>query len=161
VRVRAGMAADPFYLELHHLSHKVEGRQSEQRIDTGEWTTRLHVKAHMTPMSESADQRAEPGLRDIRIAALLVPGDRRRRSRSAYHWVAVCRCGVADRSRSLRCSAANCHINSGWIVIMIPALPVQKQACDEIQSAVIRQQQCGSDSGPLSFPGSPQLPRLR
>ena len=39
VRLWAGAAADPFYLDLHHLVHILEGLQSEQPIDNGEWTS--------------------------------------------------------------------------------------------------------------------------
>ncbi len=38
VRVWAGAAADPFYLDLHHLAHILEGLQNEQPIDNDEWT---------------------------------------------------------------------------------------------------------------------------
>jgi hypothetical protein len=38
VRAWCGAAADPFYLDLHHLTHILEGLQSERPIDTGEWT---------------------------------------------------------------------------------------------------------------------------
>ena len=37
VRAWCGAAADPFYLDLHHLAHILEGLQSEQPIDNGEW----------------------------------------------------------------------------------------------------------------------------
>jgi hypothetical protein len=38
VRAWCGAAADPFYLDLHHLAHILEGLQNEQPIDNGEWT---------------------------------------------------------------------------------------------------------------------------
>jgi len=38
-RVWAGAAADPFYLDLGHLSHIIEGLQHKQPIDFGDWTT--------------------------------------------------------------------------------------------------------------------------
>ncbi len=38
VRAWAGSAADPFYLDLHHLAHLLEGLQNKQPIDNGEWT---------------------------------------------------------------------------------------------------------------------------
>ena len=38
VRVWAGQAADPFYLDLGHLGHILAGFQSEQAIDNGDWT---------------------------------------------------------------------------------------------------------------------------
>lgn len=38
VRAWCGAAADPFYLDLHHLAHVLEGLQNEQPIDNGEWT---------------------------------------------------------------------------------------------------------------------------
>jgi Domain of unknown function (DUF4331) len=44
-RVWAGAAADPFYLDLHHLAHIVEGLQNEQPIDTGEWTSEQAVSS--------------------------------------------------------------------------------------------------------------------
>ena len=37
VRAWCGAAADPFYLDLHHLAHILEGLQKEQPIDNGEW----------------------------------------------------------------------------------------------------------------------------
>ena len=37
VRAWCGAAADPFYLDLHHLAHILEGLQHEQPIDNGEW----------------------------------------------------------------------------------------------------------------------------
>jgi len=37
VRAWCGAAADPFYLDLHHLAHVLEGLQNEQPIDNGEW----------------------------------------------------------------------------------------------------------------------------
>jgi hypothetical protein len=37
VRAWCGAAADPFYLDLHHLAHILEGLQSEQPIGNGEW----------------------------------------------------------------------------------------------------------------------------
>jgi hypothetical protein len=38
VRAWCGAAADPFYLDLHHLAHILEGLQNEQPIDNGDWT---------------------------------------------------------------------------------------------------------------------------
>ena len=38
LRVWAGAAADPFYLDLHHLAHLLEGLQNEQPINNGDWT---------------------------------------------------------------------------------------------------------------------------
>ena len=38
VRAWCGPAADPFYLDLHHLAHILEGLQNEQPIEVGEWT---------------------------------------------------------------------------------------------------------------------------
>jgi hypothetical protein len=38
VRAWCGAAADPFYLDLHQLAHILQGLQSEQPIDNGEWT---------------------------------------------------------------------------------------------------------------------------
>src|SRR5262249_24537723 len=38
VRVWAGPAADPFYLDLRHLSHVLDGLQRQQPIEFGEWT---------------------------------------------------------------------------------------------------------------------------
>ncbi|MDF8266529.1 DUF4331 family protein [Luteipulveratus flavus] len=38
VRVWAGEAADPFYLDLGHLGHILAGFQNEQPIDNGDWT---------------------------------------------------------------------------------------------------------------------------
>ena len=38
VRAWCGAAADPFYLDLHHLTHILEGLQHEQPIDNGDWT---------------------------------------------------------------------------------------------------------------------------
>ena len=38
VRAWCGAATDPFYLDLHHLTHILEGLQNEQPIDNGEWT---------------------------------------------------------------------------------------------------------------------------
>ena len=38
MRVWCGPAADPFYLDLHHLAHVLEGLQNEQPIENGEWT---------------------------------------------------------------------------------------------------------------------------
>ena len=37
VRAWCGAAADPFYLDLHHLTHILEGLQHEQPIDDGDW----------------------------------------------------------------------------------------------------------------------------
>ena len=37
VRAWCGAAADPFYLDLHHLTHILEGLQDEQPIDNGDW----------------------------------------------------------------------------------------------------------------------------
>ena len=37
VRAWCGAAADPFYLDLHHLAHILEGLQKEQPIDNGAW----------------------------------------------------------------------------------------------------------------------------
>ena len=37
VRAWCGPAADPFYLDLHHLAHVLEGLQNEQPIEDGEW----------------------------------------------------------------------------------------------------------------------------
>jgi Domain of unknown function (DUF4331) len=37
VRVWAGAAADPFYLDLHHLAHILDGLQNERPIDNGGW----------------------------------------------------------------------------------------------------------------------------
>ncbi|MCL1869149.1 MAG: DUF4331 domain-containing protein [Promicromonosporaceae bacterium] len=39
VTVWAGAAADPFYLDLHHLDHILEGLQHGTPIDDGDWTT--------------------------------------------------------------------------------------------------------------------------
>ncbi|MGO4363343.1 DUF4331 family protein [Terrabacter sp. RAF57] len=39
VRVWAGEAADPFYLDLGHLGHLLAGFQNKQPIDNGDWTT--------------------------------------------------------------------------------------------------------------------------
>ncbi len=41
VRAWAGPAADPFYLDLHHLTHILEGLQNEQPIDNGDWTPQV------------------------------------------------------------------------------------------------------------------------
>ncbi len=38
MRVWAGAAADPFFLDLGHLAHILEGLQNEQIIDNGGWT---------------------------------------------------------------------------------------------------------------------------
>jgi len=38
VRAWCGAAADPFYLDLHHLAHILEGLQHKKPIDNGEWT---------------------------------------------------------------------------------------------------------------------------
>ena len=38
VRAWAGAAADPFYLDLRHLEHILEGLQNQQPIDHGDWT---------------------------------------------------------------------------------------------------------------------------
>ena len=37
LRAWCGAAIDPFYLDLHHLAHVLEGLQNEQPIDNGEW----------------------------------------------------------------------------------------------------------------------------
>ena len=38
LRAWCGAAADPFYLDLHHLAHILEGLQNELPIENGEWT---------------------------------------------------------------------------------------------------------------------------
>ena len=37
VRAWCGAAADPFYLDLHHLAHILKGLQDEQSVHNGEW----------------------------------------------------------------------------------------------------------------------------
>jgi hypothetical protein len=39
VRLWTGAAADPFHLDLHELAHVVEGLQSGEPIQLGEWTS--------------------------------------------------------------------------------------------------------------------------
>lgn len=68
IRVWAGAAADPFYLDLGHLAHIIEGLQSKQPIGFGDWTqaaaassfTGLSIAAIVVEVP-STDQRLHPG----------------------------------------------------------------------------------------------------
>jgi hypothetical protein len=63
VRVWAGQAADPFYLDFHHLGHVLAGVQNESPIDNGDWdVTRAensfagsHVQAIVLEIASSDD----------------------------------------------------------------------------------------------------------
>jgi hypothetical protein len=39
LRAWAGAAADPFYLDLDHLGHLLEGLQNRKQVELGDWTT--------------------------------------------------------------------------------------------------------------------------
>jgi Domain of unknown function (DUF4331) len=93
VRAWCGAAADPFYLDLHHLAHILEGLQNERPIEAGEWTP-AQGGQHLHRL---ADLRHRPGDPPRRHGAAAWPADRRVGRGQARHRRRRMAAGQPDR----------------------------------------------------------------